>query len=71
MKIVRYWLFDKYIFMISIFYMWLALITWASSWIWKAFAKQLASEGVDLFLVARRKEKLEQLAKELEEQHEV
>lgn len=47
----------------------LSIITWASSWIWKAMAKQLAAAGHDLLLVARRKEKLMELAEKLEEQY--
>lgn len=41
------------------------LITGASSGIGKSFAKILSSQGHDLILVARRKKKLEDLAKEL------
>jgi len=42
-----------------------ALITGASSGIGRDMAKYLASKNIDLILVARRKEKLESLAKEL------
>ena len=47
----------------------IALITGASSGIGAAFARELASQKFNLVLVARRKEKLEQIASELEDQH--
>ncbi|MGJ5634430.1 SDR family NAD(P)-dependent oxidoreductase [Nostoc sp. CALU 1950] len=48
-----------------------ALITGASSGIGKAFAQELAARKTNLVLVARSEEKLNQLAKELREQHKI
>ena len=43
-----------------------ALVTGASQGIGRAIAKALAAEGVRLCIAARRKELLEQLAKDIE-----
>ena len=48
-----------------------ALITGASSGIGKSFAEILAKEGYNLILVARRKQKLDELAETLSKQFSV
>jgi len=47
----------------------LALVTGASAGIGRAYAERLASEGYDLVVVARRRERLEEVKRQLEAGH--
>jgi uncharacterized protein len=49
----------------------LAVVTGASSGIGEAYAERLAADGRDLMIVARRLDRLEQLAERLRDQHQV
>ena len=48
-----------------------ALVTGASDGIGKEYCIELAKSGFDIILMARNKEKLEEVAKELREKHQV
>ncbi len=48
-----------------------ALVTGGSSGIGLSFAKQLAQQGYDLVLVARRRERLEEIAQQLTRDHQI
>lgn len=48
-----------------------AIVTGASSGIGKVYADRLASRGFDLLLIARRKDRLQTIASEIESRHQV
>lgn len=48
-----------------------ALITGASSGIGEVFSRKLAAAGINVVLVARRKERLDKIAKELSDEHNI
>ncbi len=48
-----------------------ALVTGASSGIGKEFARQLAANGINVAVAARRQDRLEELAQELENKHHI
>jgi short-subunit dehydrogenase len=49
----------------------IAVVTGASSWLGTVYADRLANRGYDLFLVARRKDRLHILAHDLQKQYEI
>jgi short-subunit dehydrogenase len=48
-----------------------ALVTGASSGIGEAFARQLAAMGLNLIICARRREKLDTMATQLQQSHNI
>lgn len=48
-----------------------AVISWASSWLWKQMAQWLAWQWADLVILARRYDRLEEFKKELESQYHI
>ncbi|GIO98440.1 hypothetical protein J14TS5_35260 [Paenibacillus lautus] len=47
----------------------LAVVTGASSGIWKAYANELAAQGCHVVLAARSKDKLDSMAREINRQY--